>query len=52
MLLCLNDKSLGNLVKDFQMPVHGSTISEPNTDSGRPHHSLTVQELELEDVVC
>lgn len=25
--------SFGDIVKDYQMPVDGSTISEPNTDS-------------------
>ena len=42
MLLCFNDKSLGNLVKDFQVPVHGSTTSKPHTDSDSPHHGLTM----------
>lgn len=33
-----DDMSLDKSVKEFQMPVHGSTTSKPNTDSDSPHY--------------
>lgn len=47
MLLCLNNKSLSDIVKDFQMHTYGSTTSEAH--SCRSHYRPTI--LELEDVV-